>query len=61
MIWTCTARPCRCCRISRPECWCVKNDAGVCVRCAEPMTKQPPGVAIKSGLHEGQKVPDGEA
>ena len=44
MIWTCTARPCACCRISRPECWCLRDTGhvSVCIRCAAPMVMQPP-------------------
>ena len=69
--WFCDLEPCPCHTTQdRGRCHCygqgewALDSQGLgfyvaCLRCKAPMTKQPPGVAIKSGLHEGQKVPDG--
>ncbi len=37
MIWRCQAQPCACCRIERPECWCLMTANGTCLRCEAPM------------------------
>ena len=59
MIFSCASTKCRCNTSQRGDtsCWCYLDEAVLeCVRCKAPMTKASPGVAVKSGLREGQRT-----
>ena len=59
MIYACVIRPCSCASPKgreANECWCWGDDEHVCVRCNETLAKQSPGVVVRSGLHEGDRI-----
>ena len=59
--WSCSLDPCPCKTtgdVGRCHCVLAFGHEGVCVRCKATMAKQSPGVAVKSGLREGDRVDD---
>ena len=66
--WSCSLDPCPCKTtgdVGRCHCygegeWALDSKGlgfyVTCVRCKAPMSKQSPGVAVKSGLREGDRI-----